>query len=276
MPPPTTAAVRNPAPGVARSITAPHSGAPSALPTVDIVPLQPMTSPRRPSGTSRTSVALIDESAGAHGSPATTTATASQTWPGRERGGDAWRAPGSRRARAATACGALAPWTRPPITEPPAHSAIIQPTSAERPASLSVATRDTSVPTSTKAAATPGEQHDDQAGRQQPAAAATSSATGAGRRAAAGRRVRPHEQQPGGDGQRPDDGQRDRRRRLRREQHPDDRREHEGQLDGDRVERERRAAGAASGTRTDSDCRETEKTGTRNSPATNTAPMSAS
>ena len=30
----------------------------------------------------------MDESAGAHGSPATTTATASHTWPGRERGRD--------------------------------------------------------------------------------------------------------------------------------------------------------------------------------------------
>ena len=157
----------SPPPGAARSITAPHRGAPSALPTVDIVPLQPMTSPRRPSGTSRTSVALIDDSAGAHGSPATTTATASQ--PGR-----ATKAAGTvasariATSTAATASGARVPWIRPPITDPPAHSAIIQPTSCGRPASLSVATSDTSVPTRTNAAATPASSTTTSAGRQQP------------------------------------------------------------------------------------------------------------
>ena len=91
------------------------AGAPSALPTVDMVPLQPMTSPRRCSGTSRTSVALIDDSAGAHGSPATTTATASHTWPLRERRGDGGERQQGDEHAAATALRWLAPWTSPPI-----------------------------------------------------------------------------------------------------------------------------------------------------------------
>ena len=58
---------------------APHRGAPSAAPTVIADPFQPITSPRRCSGTIRTSIAVIADSAGAHGTPAITTAIASSS-----------------------------------------------------------------------------------------------------------------------------------------------------------------------------------------------------
>lgn len=145
--------MRKPAPGCERSITQPHSGAPSALPTVDIVPLHPMTSPRRSSGTSRTSVALIAESAGAHGRPATNTATASHHGAGANAAGTVASA-SARTSSSGDGVPVRAPWTSPPTTDPAAHSAIIQPTSPARPRSVSAATRATSVPISTNDAPT--------------------------------------------------------------------------------------------------------------------------
>ena len=133
----------------------------------------------------------------------------------------AWPAPGARRARAATANDELVPWTRPPITEPPAQSAIIQPTSAECPASLSVATSDTSVPTSTKAAATPASSTTSRPGVSN-RSCVTSSATGAETEERVGGLAH-MSRRPDEDGEHPDDGQGDGRRRLRREEHPDDR-----------------------------------------------------